>query len=69
MAGGLIEVSMGRSWVAELPPSISASWVAAEATPMVTTMLLTYWCRSVSVDCFHAGFTLSVADLPGVSTR
>ncbi len=43
---------------------MSASWVAADATPSVSTMVLTYWCRLLSVDFFQAGLVPSVIDLP-----
>jgi hypothetical protein len=42
------------------------SWVWAEVTPSVTTMLDTYWCRIGSVDCFQAGLRASVIDVPGL---
>src|SRR5450755_2581430 len=60
--GGLIDVSIGRSW---LPACMSVSWVWAEVTPSVTATLETYWCRSVSVDCFQAVFRARLMDLPG----
>ena len=48
-----------------MPACSSASWVCAEATPIVTVILLTYWCLIGSVDCFQAGFRAIVSDLPG----
>src|SRR5579875_1374414 len=43
----------------------SAISVCEEPTPMVTAILFTYWWRSGSDDCFHAGFFVRVIDLPG----
>src|SRR5580693_4346355 len=48
-----------------LPASMSASCVDAEDPLIVSTILFTYWCRIVSVDCFHAGFFTKLTDLPG----
>ena len=60
--GGLIEVSIGRSW---LPACMSVSCVCAEVTPRVTWTSDTYWCRIGSVDCFQAEFRAMLIDLPG----
>ena len=54
--------SSGRS---NLPACMSASWVAASLTPIVTVISLTYWCLTGSVLCFHAGFRTSVIDRLG----
>src|SRR5580698_5603993 len=58
---GLTPVSLVTSW---LPAWMSDSWVCAEVTPSVSTIEFTSACRSVSVDCCHAGFFENVIDLP-----
>ncbi len=44
---------------------MSASAVCVELVPMVTTILLTYWCRVGSADCFQAGFRVKMIVLFG----
>src|SRR6516162_4874232 len=54
------------SWTRSYVPALSsASWVVAEVTPMVSWILLTYWCRIESLDCFQAGLRSNDSDLPG----
>ncbi len=45
---------------------ISSTWVVALVTPIVMTIVFTYWCRSGSVDCFQNLFRVSTTCLPGV---
>src|SRR5215469_18582622 len=57
---GIDGVGTGRSHIrSSVPACTLASAVWFDAVPSVTTIWLTYWCRSRSVDCFHAGFRLS----------
>src|SRR5215472_6326009 len=57
---GIEGVGTGRSHIrSSVPACTLASAVWLEEVPSVTTIWLTYWCRSGSVDCFHAGFRLS----------
>src|SRR5580704_6168325 len=57
---GIDGVGTGRSHIrSSVPAWTLASAVWGDAVPSVTTIWLTYWCRSGSVDCFQAGFRLS----------
>src|SRR5690348_9510310 len=57
---GIEGVGTGRSHIrSSVPAWTLASAVWGDAVPSVTTIWLTYWCRSGSVVCFQAGFRLS----------
>src|SRR2546421_11341064 len=64
---GIDGVGTGRSHIrSSVPAWTLASAVWSEEVPSVTTIWLTYWCRSRSVDCFHAKFLVSTIFLLGV---
>src|SRR5487761_212461 len=59
---GMLRSARNRSWLLACR-SVSTVW--SELVPIVTTILLTYWCRTGSVDCFQAGFGVSTIVLFG----